>query len=139
MFAAKKQSIDPNSTDSLVGEGTVVEGKIASEASLRIEGHVHGEIVCSGDVTIGENGVVHSDITARNIVTAGVIQGTVTTKGKLTISPTGKVHGSIAVGSLSISEGGIFQGTSRMETKPHGGRDKEAEAIPLKGKSSAAV
>lgn len=133
MFRIRK-SMNPNTTDTLIGEGTVVEGSITSAASLRIEGHVLGDIHCSGDVTVGQKGLVHSDINARNILNGGTIQGSVSTKGKLTITDTGKVQGSISVASLTIAEGGLFHGTSRMEPKAAAGPDKNAETIPLKQK-----
>lgn len=133
MLRLSKQ-MNLHSTDTLIGEGTVVEGSITSAAGLRIEGHVHGEIHCSGDVTIGEKGLVHCDINARNIMNGGTIHGAVSTRGKLTITQTGKVQGSISVASLAIAEGGLFQGTSRMEAKQEQTPDKNGNPIPLKQK-----
>lgn len=103
--------------DTLIGEGTIVEGNLRTKSSIRIEGRIDGDIECAGDVTIGELGTVCSNIQARSIVNAGVIQGSVHAKEMLTITKTGKVYGSIQVASLYIAEGGILEGTSRMETK----------------------
>jgi cytoskeletal protein CcmA (bactofilin family) len=127
-----KHGLNPNMTDTLIGEGTIVEGSITSAASLRIEGHVTGDIHCTGDVTIGEKGLAASEITARNIINAGTIRGAVKTSGKLTITSTGKVHGNIHVAKLVIADGGAFEGTSKMELKPAQANDKSADPIPLK-------
>lgn len=132
MFKNKK-TMNPSNTDTLIGEESSVEGNISSKASLRIDGEVVGDILCEGDVTIGVNGIANSNITARNILNAGKIQGSVSSKGILTITNTGKMYGNIAIGSLSIAEGGVFQGmsimhhsndatqseTKKAHTKPH--------------------
>jgi cytoskeletal protein CcmA (bactofilin family) len=117
MFKGKKKQMNPNITDTLVGEGSHFEGRIKSEASLRIEGMVTGDMECTGDVTVGEHGVVKSNIIARNIIIAGSVHGNIMTKGVLKITATGKLHGNTTSASLMIDEGGIFQGTSKMEIK----------------------
>ncbi|MEW9702115.1 polymer-forming cytoskeletal protein [Paenibacillus sp. SI8] len=126
MFKNKKLSMNPNMTDTLIGEGTSFEGRIKSEASLRIEGSITGDIECLGDVIIGEHGSVKSNISARDVILAGTVQGNVVTKGKLTITSTGSLNGNITAASFIIEEGGLFQGTSKMDTKvpdkgPQGG------------------
>jgi cytoskeletal protein CcmA (bactofilin family) len=117
MFKKTKNLMNPNTTDTLIGEGTSFEGRIKSEASIRIEGGITGDIDCAGDVIIGEHGVVKSNISARDVVLAGSVQGNITTKGKLTITSTGSLHGNISAASFIIEEGGVFQGSSKMETK----------------------
>jgi len=112
-----RNTFNPNSTDTLIGEGTVIEGKLVSKAGLRIEGQVKGELESSGDITIGQNGIVQSNVTARNVYNAGLINGSVMAKEALTISNTGKIYGNITANSLSITEGGVFHGNCRMETK----------------------
>ncbi|OCT11161.1 hypothetical protein A8709_05625 [Paenibacillus pectinilyticus] len=117
MFKKGKQLMNPNTTDTLIGEGTSFEGRIKSEASIRIEGGITGDIDCAGDVIIGEHGVVKSNIAARDVVLAGSVQGNITTKGKLTITSTGSLHGNISAASFIIEEGGVFQGSSKMDIK----------------------
>lgn len=117
MFKKTKNLMNPNTTDTLIGEGTSFEGRIKSEASIRIEGGITGDIDCAGDVIIGEHGVVKSNISARDVVLAGSVHGNITTKGKLTITSTGALNGNISAASFIIEEGGVFQGSSKMETK----------------------
>ncbi|NEW07027.1 polymer-forming cytoskeletal protein [Paenibacillus sp. SYP-B3998] len=117
MFKSKRLSINPTMTDTLVGERTSFEGRIRSEASIRVEGRITGDIECLGDVIIGEHGSVESNISAGNIVLAGNVQGNLVTKGHLTITSTGSLQGNINAASFIIEEGGLFQGNSQMETK----------------------
>ncbi|MFD0674036.1 polymer-forming cytoskeletal protein [Cohnella sp. GCM10027633] len=114
---SKKAKIDPNSTDTLIGEGSAFEGRIKSEAGLRVEGQIVGDIECEGDVTVGENGIARSNVKARNVIIAGQVTGNVSASGKLTIKATGKLHGNLAALELSIESGGIFHGQSKMDVK----------------------
>lgn len=116
MFKSKPASgkINPDSTDTLIGEGTLFEGKIRTEASIRIEGTINGDIISSGDVIIGENGCANSNVTARDLVLAGQLNGDVEVRGKLTICASGVLNGNIAAQSLIIESGGVFNGNSKM-------------------------
>ena len=117
-------------TDTLIGEGTRMDGNLITKAGIRIEGQVYGDIKAVGDVTIGEKAVVHSNISARHVINAGTIQGSVTCLEGLKITQSGQVFGSIQVKALEIIEGGIFQGTSKMEPK----RAAEGETAHEKNK-----
>lgn len=112
--SSKLKQIDTKTTDTLIGGSTICEGKIMSEASLRIEGQMNGDIECAGDITIGENAVVQSNIQARDVIVAGKVKGNIHTKGKLIVTSSGVLVGNIDVRSFIIQEGGIFQGSSAM-------------------------
>ncbi|RKP44290.1 polymer-forming cytoskeletal protein [Cohnella endophytica] len=117
MFKKKTAKIDPNMTDTLIGEGTTFEGKIKSQAGIRVEGQLVGDMDCAGDITIGENGIARSNIKARNVIVAGQVIGNVSATGKLTIKNTGKLHGNLSALELSIESGAVFQGMSMMDVK----------------------
>jgi cytoskeletal protein CcmA (bactofilin family) len=117
MFKHKKCKIDPNTTDTLIGEGSLFEGKIKSDGGIRVEGQITGDIDSAGDVTVGENGIARSNIKARNVILAGQVVGNVSAKGKLTIKASGKLHGNLSAAELSIESGGEFQGSSKMDVK----------------------
>ncbi len=148
MFGKKKTKINPNTTDTLIGEGSIFEGRVRSEASLRVEGNVVGDIECVGDVTIGEHGHAKSNIIARNVTIAGMVQGNVNTKGLLTITSTGQLLGNTLSNSLIIAEGGLFQGQSKMQQetksnsqdKPDKEKEKTGQAYnPSYGGSTTAI
>ncbi|WP_309122402.1 polymer-forming cytoskeletal protein [Paenibacillus sp.] len=122
MFKSKR--VDVSATDTLIGEGSAFEGKIASETSLRVEGRMIGDIECGGDVAIGESGKATSNIDARNVVIAGVVHGNVSARGTLTLTGTGRLYGDASADSLVVAEGAVFQGMCKMEGKAAA---KEAE------------
>lgn len=112
MFKSSKQSYQ--GTDTLIGQGTEIEGKVTCSTNLRVEGMVKGDIESTKDITIGETSVCHSNIVAKDIVIAGKVYGDLTIKEKLTIMGSGKLYGNFTGQSLIIHEGGVFNGSSKM-------------------------
>lgn len=102
-------------TDTLIGQGTLSEGQLICEASLRIEGEHRGTIECKGVVTIGECGLARSNINARDITIAGKVFGEVFSKGKLLITSSGVLNGNVKAQTLIIQDGGKLNGTCHME------------------------
>lgn len=123
----KKQA---RSTDTLIGQGSNIEGTLNCESNLRIDGIMNGEIHCKGQVIIGETGEARSRIQAAEILVAGTVIGDIATKGRLTIMNQGEVTGNVSAAKLVIAEGGILNGTSQME--------KAAAPVLVKDRSSKA-
>lgn len=113
-----KSTVSARKLDTLIGRNTIFEGTLKSEASIRIEGQLIGDIECKGDVFIGEKGLVQSNITARNITVCGTIKGNVVTSNKLTIHWTGKLLGDHQSTSIHIEQGGLIVG-KRHSIKPN--------------------
>lgn len=113
MFKESKRLI---ATDTLIGQGTVVEGSILTEANLRIEGEFHGEISTKGEIIIGEFGVAKADMNCVTLTIAGQVHGDVTVNGRLIITPSGQLNGTAIVQSIIVQEGGSFNGECKMST-----------------------
>ena len=99
---------------SLVGAGAVVEGRIRTEGSIRIDGRLVGEIVAKSNAAIGEAGILEGSLAARNISIAGKVQGDLTAVEKLTLEPRSIVRGDIRAARLVIDEGAMFDGKCAM-------------------------
>lgn len=121
----KKKKVNPNTTDTVIGEGTIFEGKIKSEAGVRIDGQLTGDIDCEGDITVGEKGVVKSNISGREVVIQGTVHGDIKAKTKLIITSSGKLYGNTNAPSLNIEDGAIFTGSSKMGNTPAETESKE--------------
>ena len=114
MFAKTETPLKPGTFESLLGKGIEIKGTVRSKGSLRIEGSAEGNVECEGDVTVGETAVLNADVTAQNVTIGGTLSGTVTCSGRLELLPTARVKGDIKVGTLVVSEGAIFSGTTQM-------------------------
>src|SRR5256885_4969198 len=63
MFERERTYLDENTTTTaFLGKGSRVNGKLAFEGAVRIEGHVEGEISAQDSLTIGETAVVNAQI-----------------------------------------------------------------------------
>lgn len=118
MWNKRKQAAPFRPTDSLIGHGGNLEGKVQCDTNLRIEGNFSGEIQCQGTVTIGEQGTVRSTIKAKEIIIAGKVYGDVTADQRLTMTGTGQLHGNIMAGTLSIMEGSVLNGSIATAEQP---------------------
>ncbi|MCR8659527.1 bactofilin family protein [Paenibacillus endoradicis] len=101
-------------TDTLIGQGTIFEGNIQTEANLRIEGEFHGEITSQSEIIIGEYGVAKAEIKCLNLTIAGQLHGDVTVTGRLIITPSGQLIGNAIVQSIIVQEGANFNGECKM-------------------------
>ena len=101
-------------TSAFLGKGSRVSGKLQFEGTVRIEGHVDGEISAQDTLIIGESAVVNAQVTGSSIVIHGRVTGDVTAQKRLEIRAPGKLFGNIATPSLVIHEGVVFEGQCAM-------------------------
>jgi cytoskeletal protein CcmA (bactofilin family) len=99
----------------VVGAGAKLEGTIVSAGSLRVDGHVKGNIQADGDVMLSPQSSVEADIRAENLSVAGRFHGSIVVKGRAELARGGRIDGNITAKSLVIQEGGIFNGQSIMD------------------------
>jgi excisionase family DNA binding protein len=95
-------------------QGTLI---FKDSVNLRINGTFEGVLNTKGSLAIGEQAVVNADITGESIVIAGKVSGNITALKDLKLIAPARVIGDIRTPSLSIAEGAIFDGTSRMLSK----------------------
>ena len=99
---------------SLIGTGTVVEGKIRTEGSIRIDGKLVGDLNAKANVAVGLGGVVEGNLTGKNVSLAGKLTGTVTAAEKLVLEGKSVVKGDIRATRLVVDEGAMFDGQCVM-------------------------
>ena len=97
-----------------LGQGIEADGKLTFDGTLRIDGHYKGEIVSSGNLIVGEEGLVEADIQISYIVIQGEIHGNIIADQRVDIRSPAKVFGNIEAPTVIIDEGAIFEGQTRM-------------------------
>lgn len=105
---------DTGSDLNLVGAGTVLEGKIRTPGSLRIEGKVVGEVMSQQNITVGNAGEVDGNLSARNVTIGGTVKGTIVALEKLVFQAKAVIKGDIRAAKLVIDEGARFDGECVM-------------------------
>ncbi len=99
---------------SLVSKNVKIEGEIEGPENLHVEGYIKGAVALSGDIFVGNTGIVEADLEAKNIVIQGEVTGNVTAHQQLEIHPSGKLLGDCTATSIDIKEGAVFEGRSMM-------------------------
>jgi len=107
-----------------IGQGIRIKGEITGSEDLIVDGPVEGKLqLTNGSLTVGPNGTVKADITAREVIVRGRVEGKILGRDRVQLSSTGNVIGEVQTQRLAIEDGAVLRG--KVETgKPH---DKGAE------------
>ncbi len=106
-----------------LGKETVFQGKMTFEGVFRLDGKFEGEIFDSGTLIVGETANIKGKIGLQTLIINGRVEGDIYAKTRVEIHATGKVHGTLSAPVLTINEGGILEGSCKME----GGMEKAGD------------
>lgn len=132
MFGLKKKdntTINTSMINTIIGSNTKIEGILTASESARIDGTLVGKVLSERSIIVGESGTVKGDISAVEILVAGIVYGNLIAQEKIELTSTGRVVGSVTTKTLVIDEGAAFKGTSNMEIL----EDKNAESKNTEG------
>src|ERR1700742_4086783 len=94
-----------------IGKSLVVKGEVTGSESLYIDGKVEGAINLPGNrVTVGRNGQVAANISAREVVVLGKVRGNIQASDRVDIRSEGSLTGDVAAARISIEDGAYFKG-----------------------------
>lgn len=115
------------STDqATIGKSLIIKGEVTGSESLFIDGKVEGSISLSGNrVTVGRNGNVAANITAREIVVLGKVRGNLNASDRVDIRNEGSLTGDVVAQRISIEDGAYFKGG--IDIRKPGQSQKEVE------------
>lgn len=113
------------SLNSVIGPGSIFEGKFYISGSLRIDGKFQGEIKTEDELVIGETGKVKTNIKARSVVIAGTMIGNIQATEEVRIEKNGKLLGDVETPVLYLTPGVIAKGMMTIT----GGQKKDVEKL----------
>src|SRR5213594_1049916 len=101
-----------------IGKSIVINGELSGSEDLTIEGRVDGKIELRDHVlTVGANGRIKAQISAKAIVVLGQVTGNLTATDKVDIKENGSVEGDIVSPRVAIADGSHFRGSIDMQKK----------------------
>jgi cytoskeletal protein CcmA (bactofilin family) len=105
-----------------ISQGIRIKGEVTGSEDLFVDGHVEGKLnLSNGSLTIGPNGEVKADISAREVIVRGKVDGKIVGREKIQLWSTGNVAGDLQTERLSIEDGAVLSGRVEIETdKPVG-------------------
>jgi cytoskeletal protein CcmA (bactofilin family) len=132
----------PNSTQSAFGavpvssraaacisQGIKIKGEVTGSEDLFVDGVVEGKLSLTTNscLTIGPNGSVKADVTAREVIVRGKIEGKVIGRDKVQLWSTGEVTGEVLTDRLAIEDGALLRGKVEAGRQPS--KAAEAKAV----------
>jgi cytoskeletal protein CcmA (bactofilin family) len=115
--AANPNSFNPVKTVSApieqatIGRTLVIKGEISGAEALYIDGRIEGKIsLPENRVTIGRNGSVQANITAREVVVMGKVTGNIECTDRVDIRSEGVVDGDVSTIRISVEDGAVLKG-----------------------------
>lgn len=104
----------PDQCASIIGAGTTWQGTLVSDASVRLDGKVSGEVKAAGTVHITEGAQVNAVVQAKFVVVAGTFDGQLYSSSRLELLPSSRVKGSITTPQIAVGEGAFIDGEIHM-------------------------
>lgn len=114
----KKNKPKSDSISTFLGPDASVEGTLAFQGTIRLDGRVKGSIKSGGGtVIVGEKAIVEAKITVGVAIIMGQVNGFIDATDRIEIYPPGRMVGDIKAPVISIDEGGIFNGNCTMQSE----------------------
>ncbi len=97
-----------------VAPGSHIEGAIAGDAEVLIDGSLTGSVDLKGRFVLGRRGRIEADVVALSVQVSGHVKGDVRAAEKIEVLTSGSVEGDLTAPLVSIAEGGICNGRIEM-------------------------
>ena len=108
------ESLDGADVIGFVGKGVEFKGIISYNGTIRIDGHLDGEIHTEGILLVGEDATLSAKVSAGTVVSKGKITGDIVAKEKVRLLSPAVLTGSVKSPILSMEEGVLFNGNCEM-------------------------
>ena len=113
-----------------IGRSLVIKGEITGSESLYIDGRIEGTVnLGDGRVTIGRNGSVTANITAREVVIMGSVKGNVQCTDRVDVRSEGSLIGDVNTQRISVEDGAVMKGS--VEVRASGMKHDKSETHTL--------
>ena len=121
--------------ETVVGEGSRLEGTIVVEDGIRVDGLLTGKLEVGGSLRIGRSGEVAANIQCkRDVVVAGRVEGDLRCDGELRLEASAIVIGDVAAGVMVVEEGAVLKGL--ISVGPEDVADAETVENPVRQAAS---
>src|SRR5271168_2686897 len=115
--------------DACISQGIKIKGEVTGSEDLFVDGLVDGKLnLTNGILTIGPNGSVHADVTAREVIVRGKIDGKISAQDKVQLWSTAQVNGEVQTERLAIEEGALLRGKIEAGKTPRKAGEAKAAA-----------
>lgn len=100
--------------NTIIGKGSVFEGTMKVQSTLRVDGKIKGNITTSDSLVVGKEGDINGDVKVRNAIIGGKLKGKLIAAGKVVLEANSMFSGELQTAKLVIDEGAVFDGNCSM-------------------------
>jgi cytoskeletal protein CcmA (bactofilin family) len=111
MFAEKNKVV---SITTMIGKTCKIVGNITTKESIRIDGHLVGNLDADNHASVSETAVVEGNIKAGEVYIAGKTTGNIVAYKAIELAKTANILGDIITAKLHVNSGAIFNGNTKM-------------------------
>ncbi|MCU1316799.1 MAG: hypothetical protein JWN63_2121 [Candidatus Acidoferrum typicum] len=128
-------------TAACISQGIKIKGEVMGSEDLFVDGVVEGKLSLTTNscLTIGPNGSVKADVSAREVIVRGKIEGKVTGRDRVQLWSTGQVTGEVQTDRLSIEDGALLRGKVEAGRQQNKTSEIKASAAAAAGKAADAT
>ena len=120
-----------------IGRTLVIKGEIIGSEALYIDGRIEGKITLTDNrVTIGRNGVVQANITAREVVVMGKVNGNIECTDRVDIRSEGSVTGEVSTVRISVEDGAVLKGGIQVKSDQKQNQDSQKKSAEISKSST---
>ena len=113
-----------------ISQGIKIKGEITGKEDLFIDGTVEGKVEFgNASVTVGPNGKVKADISAREVIVRGNVDGKIDGSERVQLWNSGRVTGEVRTERLAIEDGAVLRGkveAGKAQSRSTDGQQKSA-------------
>jgi len=110
----KKKKFQSARIDTLVGQGTVINGDLVFTGGLHVDGMINGNVIAENNssalLILSEFGSIEGDINVPNMILNGEVIGDVTCSDRVELAPKSRVSGSVYYNLIEMAIGAEVNG-----------------------------
>ena len=94
-----------------IGKSVVIKGEVSGSEDLYVDGSVEGKIeLRNHSLTVGPNGNIKADVTAKAVVIQGKLDGSVNASDRVELRKAAVVNGDVTTQRIAVEEGAFLKG-----------------------------
>ena len=114
MFGVKVE----NKLDTVIGADTEIKGDVSVRSSLRLDGHVEGNVSAMDSLFMGKDSYVKGEVHCNDAVIGGKIEGNLTARGTVEMQTGATLLGDLKCKSLVLDKDAFLDGRVSMSVEP---------------------
>jgi cytoskeletal protein CcmA (bactofilin family) len=132
------KNITASMEQATIGRSVVIKGEVSGAESLYVDGRIEGTVnFTDSRVTIGRNGVIVANISAKEVVIMGTVTGNIHCTDRLDIRSEGSLIGDVVTPRICVEDGAVVKGAVEVRTVQQQNEKPQAHSKPNEAGKSA--